>query len=185
MPIPQLEVITYHEGLPGHHMNFAIARELTDIPNFRKYLYINAYQEGWGLYTEKLAKELGAYKDPYSDFGRLTTEIWRAIRLVIDTGLHSKGWTEEQSIRYFVENSPAAEGQIRAEVRRYIVMPGQATGYKIGMIKMEELRKRAEDRLGARFDIRGFHDTILGRAQMPLDLLDPRVDRWIAEQQAR
>jgi uncharacterized protein (DUF885 family) len=185
MPIPQLEVITYHEGLPGHHMNFAIARELTDIPNFRKYLYINAYQEGWGLYTEKLAKELGAYKDPYSDFGRLTTEIWRAIRLVIDTGLHSKGWTEEQSIEYFVENSPAAAGQIRAEVRRYIVMPGQATGYKIGMIKMEELRKRAQDRLGARFDIRGFHDTILGRAQMPLDLLDPRVDRWIAEQGAR
>ena len=185
MPIPQLEVITYHEGLPGHHMNFAIARELTDIPNFRKYLYINAYQEGWGLYTEKLAKELGAYRDPYSDFGRLTTEIWRAIRLVIDTGLHSKGWTEEQSIEYFVENSPAAAGQIRAEVRRYIVMPGQATGYKIGMIKMEELRKRAQDRLGAKFDIRGFHDTILGRAQMPLDLLDPRVDRWIAEQGAR
>ena len=185
MPIPQLEVIAYHEALPGHHMNFAIARELTDIPNFRKYLYINAYQEGWGLYTEKLAKEMGAYKDPYSDFGRLTTEIWRAIRLVIDTGLHSKGWTEQQSVDYFIANSPAAEGQIRAEVQRYIIMPGQATGYKIGMIKMEQLRKRAEDRLGSKFDIRGFHDTILGRAQMPLDLLDRRVDRWIEEQQAR
>jgi uncharacterized protein (DUF885 family) len=185
MPIPQLEVIAYHEALPGHHMNFAIARELTDIPNFRKYLYINAYQEGWGLYCEKLAKELGAYQDPYSDFGRLSTEIWRAVRLVLDTGLHSKGWTEEQAVEYFTENSPNSAGSIRAEVRRYIVMPGQATGYKIGMMKMLELRKRAEDRLGARFDIRGFHDQILGRAQMPLDVLDRRINRWIAEQEAR
>jgi uncharacterized protein (DUF885 family) len=182
---PQLEVIAYHEALPGHHMNFAIARELTDIPNFRKYLYINAYQEGWGLYCEKLAKELGAYQDPYSDFGRLSTEIWRAVRLVLDTGLHSKGWTEEQAVEYFTENSPNSAGSIRAEVRRYIVMPGQATGYKIGMMKMLELRKRAEDRLGARFDIRGFHDQILGRAQMPLDVLDRRINRWIAEQEAR
>jgi uncharacterized protein (DUF885 family) len=185
MPIPQLEVIAYHEALPGHHMNFAIAQELTDIPNFRKYLYFNAYQEGWGLYCEKLAKQMGAYQDPYSDFGRLTTELWRAIRLVIDTGLHSKGWTEQQSVKYFIENSPAAEGQIRAEVQRYIIMPGQATGYKIGMIKMEQLRKRAEDQLGGKFDIRAFHDTILGRAQMPLDLLDQRIDRWIKEQNAR
>jgi uncharacterized protein (DUF885 family) len=185
MPIPQLEVIAYHEALPGHHMNFAIARELTDIPNFRGYLYINAFQEGWGLYTEKLAKEMGAYKDPYSDFGRLTTEIWRAIRLVLDTGLHSKGWTEEQAVKYFMANSPAAEGQIRAEVQRYIVSPGQATGYKIGMIKIEELRKRAEQQLGSKFDIRGFHDTILGRGQMPLDLLEQRVNRWIEEQKAR
>jgi uncharacterized protein (DUF885 family) len=184
MPIPQLEVIAYHEALPGHHMNFAIARELTDIPNFRKYLYINAYQEGWGLYCEKLAKEMGAYQDPYSDFGRLTTEIWRAIRLVVDTGLHSKGWTEEQAVRYFTENSPNTQAQIRAEVERYIVMPGQATGYKIGMIKILELRKRAEDQLGARFDIRGFHDTILDRGQMTLDLLDQRINLWIAQQQA-
>lgn len=182
MPIPQLEVIAYHEALPGHHLNFAIARELTDIPNFRKYLSINPYQEGWGLYSEKLAKEMGAYQDPYSDLGRLTTEIWRAIRLVIDTGLHSKGWTEEQSVQYFIDNSPAAEGQIRAEVQRYIVVPGQATGYKIGMIKILELRQRAEAELGGRFDIRGFHDTILGRGQMPLDLLDRRVDGWIVGQ---
>lgn len=185
MPIPQLEVIAYHEALPGHHMNFAIARELTDIPNFRKYLYINAYQEGWGLYTEKLAKEMGAYQDPYSDFGRLTTEIWRAIRLVLDTGLHSKGWTEEQAVNYFTENSPAAISQIRAEVQRYIIMPGQATGYKIGMMKIQELRKRAEDQLGAKFDIRGFHDAVIGRAQMPLGLLEQRINRWIAEQKAR
>lgn len=184
VPIPQMEVIAYHEGLPGHHMNFSIAQELTDIPNFRRFLYINAYQEGWGLYCEKLAKEMGAYQDPYSDFGRLTTEIWRAIRLVVDTGLHSKGWTREQAIQYFTENSPAAEGQIRSEVERYIIMPGQATGYKIGMIKMLALRKKAEDQLGDKFDIRGFHDTILGRGQMPLDLLERRVDQWIARQKA-
>lgn len=184
MPIPQLEVIAYHEALPGHHMNFAIAQELTDIPNFRKFLYVNAYQEGWGLYTEKLGKEMGAYKDPYSDFGRLTTEIWRAIRLVVDTGLHSKGWTEDQAIKYFTENSAASEGQIKAEVRRYIIMPGQATGYKIGMIQMEKLRKKAEDALGDKFDIKGFHDTILGRGQAPLDLLERRVDQWIARQKA-
>ena len=184
MPIPQLEVIAYHEALPGHHMNFAIAQELADVPNFRKFLYVNAYQEGWGLYTEQLGKEMGAYRDPYSDFGRLTTEIWRAIRLVVDTGLHSKGWTEEQAVKYFTENSAAAEGQIRSEVRRYIIMPGQATGYKIGMIKMLELRKKAEDQLGSKFDIKGFHDTILGRGQMPLDLLERRVDQWIASQKA-
>lgn len=184
MPIPQLEVIAYHEALPGHHMNFAIAQELTDVPNFRKFLYVNAYQEGWGLYTEKLGKEMGAYRDPYSDFGRLTTEIWRAIRLVLDTGLHSKGWTEAQAVQYFTENSAAAEGQIRSEVRRYIVSPGQATGYKIGMIKMLQLRKKAEDRLGSKFDIKGFHDTILGRGQMPLNLLEQRVDQWIARQEA-
>lgn len=184
MPKPQLEVIAYHEGLPGHHMNFAIARELTDIPEFRKYTYINAYQEGWGLYTEKLAKEMGAYKDPYSDFGRLTTEIWRAIRLVVDTGLHAKGWNEAQAVQYFTENSPAALGQIEQEVKRYIIMPSQATGYKIGMIQMERLRKKAEDQLGPKFDIRGFHDTILGRGQMPLNLLERQVDQWIAKQKA-
>jgi uncharacterized protein (DUF885 family) len=183
-PRPQLESTVYHEALPGHHLNFAIARELTGIPTFRKYLYINAYQEGWGLYSEKLAKEMGAYQDPYSDFGRLTGEIWRAVRLVVDTGLHAKGWTEDQAVKYFTDNSAAADGQIRAEVRRYIIMPGQATGYKIGMIKMEELRKKAETQLGDRFDIRGFHDTILGRAQMPFDLLEQQVDRWIAARKA-
>ncbi|AHE55150.1 hypothetical protein NX02_17360 [Sphingomonas sanxanigenens DSM 19645 = NX02] len=184
MPIPQLEVIAYHEALPGHHMNFAIAQELTDIPNFRRFLYINAFQEGWGLYTERFGKEVGAYKDPYSDFGRLTTEIWRAIRLVVDTGLHAKGWTEEEAVAYFTENSPAAANQIRSEVQRYIVMPGQATGYKIGMIRILALRRKAEAVLGDRFDIRGFHDTILGQGQMPLDLLERRVDQWIAVRKA-
>lgn len=185
VPKPQVEVITYHEALPGHHMNFAISRELTDIPEFRKYLYINAFQEGWGLYSEKFAKEIGAYKDPYSDFGRLTTEIWRAIRLVVDTGLHSKGWTEDQAVKYFTDNSPAALGQIQSEVKRYIIMPGQATGYKIGMIQMEKLRKKAEAALGSKFDIRGYHDTIIGRAQMPLDELERQLDIWIAKQKAR
>ncbi len=181
MPIPQLEVIAYHEGNPGHHMQFAIAQELTNIPRFRTMLFYNSLQEGWGLYSELLAKEMGGYEDPYSDFGRLTTEIWRAIRLVVDTGLHSKGWTEQQAVDYFSANSPAAEGQIRSEVRRYIVMPGQATGYKIGMIKLLELRKRAEAALGAQFDIKGFHDLVLGSGQMPLDMIDRRVDQWIAQ----
>jgi uncharacterized protein (DUF885 family) len=179
MPIPQLEVIAYHEALPGHHMNFAIAQELTNVPKFRRFLSVNAYQEGWGLYAEKLAKEMGAYEDPYADFGRLTTEMWRAIRLVVDTGLHAKGWTEEQAVRYFLENSSVAEGQVRAEVQRYIVMPGQATGYKIGMIKIETLRRKAEAELGPKFDIKGFHDMILGSGQMTLQLLERRVDDWI------
>lgn len=185
MPIPQMEVIAYHEGNPGHHMQFSISQELTSVPKFRTQLFYNATQEGWGLYTERLAKEMGGYKDPYSDFGRLTTEIWRAIRLVVDTGLHSKGWTEAQAVQYFTENSPAAAAQIRAEVQRYIVNPGQATGYKIGMIKILELRNRAETELGGKFDIRGFHDTILGAGQMPLGLLERRIDQWIAAQKAR
>ncbi len=181
MPIPQLEVVTYHETLPGHHMNYAIAQELKGVPKFRRFLSINAYQEGWGLYSEKLAREMGAYQDPYSDFGRLTTEMWRAIRLVLDTGLHAKGWTEAQAIAYFLANSSLTEAQIRSEVRRYIVMPGQATGYKIGMIRIEQLRQKAQAQLGARFDLRGFHDMVLGGGQLPLDLLERRVDEWIAQ----
>jgi uncharacterized protein (DUF885 family) len=185
MPIPQLEVITHHEASLGHHLQFSIAQELTNIPKFRTQLYYNVCQEGWGLYTEELAKEMGAYQDPYSDFGRLTTEVWRAIRLVLDTGLHAKGWTQEQAVAYFLENSPAAEGQVRAEVERYIVMPGQATGYMIGKLKIEELRSRAEAELGDRFDIRAFHDTILANGQMTLPLLERQVDEWIASEQEK
>lgn len=184
LPIPQLEVIAYHEGNPGHHMQFSIAQELTDVPKFRTQLYYNATQEGWGLYTEQLAKEMGGYQDPYSDFGRLTTEIWRAIRLVVDTGLHSKGWTEAEAVAYFKANSPAPDRQVRAEVQRYIVNPGQATGYKIGMIRILQMRKKAEAALGPKFDIRGFHDTILGGGQMTLGLLEQRVDQWVASRQA-
>jgi uncharacterized protein (DUF885 family) len=184
MPKHQLEVIAYHEGNPGHHMQISIAQELTDVPRFRTQAGFTAYVEGWALYSEFLAKEMGAYADPYSDFGRLSTELWRAIRLVVDTGLHAKGWTEQQAVDYFVANSPSAEGAIRSEVQRYIVVPGQATAYKIGMAKIQELRRRAETELGDKFDIRGFHDTVLGGGAMPLALLERRVDAWVASRKA-
>lgn len=185
MPIPQLEVIAYHEGNPGHHMQISIAQELEGIPTFRTQAGFTAYSEGWGLYSELLAKEMGAYADPYSDFGRLTTEIWRAIRLVLDTGLHSKGWTQEEAVAYFMDNSPAAEGQIRSEVERYIVMPGQATAYKIGMLKILELRANAKAELGDDFDIRGFHDTVLGGGALPLEVLERRVNDWVKAEQTQ
>jgi len=181
MPIPQLEVIAYHEGNPGHHMQISIAQELEGVPEFQTQSFFNGYVEGWALYSELLAKEMGAYEDPYSDFGRLTTEIWRAIRLVVDTGLHDKEWTEEEAVAYFTANSPAAEGQIRSEVRRYIVIPGQATGYKIGMQKILDLRAKAQAALGDEFDIKAFHDVVLGSGALPLAILERRIDRWIAE----
>jgi uncharacterized protein (DUF885 family) len=180
MPIPTMEVIAYHEGLPGHHMQLSIAQELTGVPTFRTLAGFGAFVEGWGLYAEALAKEMGAYADPYSDFGRLTSEIWRAIRLVVDTGLHARQWTEEEAVQYMLANSAISEGQIRAEVRRYIVMPGQATSYKIGMLKIQELRARAEAALGDAFDIREYHDTVLGGGALPLSLLEQRVDEWIS-----
>ncbi|MEL6370386.1 MAG: DUF885 domain-containing protein [Pseudomonadota bacterium] len=183
MPIPQLEVIAYHEGNPGHHMQLSIAQEMESLPDFRGQAGFTAFVEGWALYSELLSKELGAYEDPYSDFGRLTTEIWRAIRLVVDTGLHSKGWTEQEAIDYFTANSPAAAGQIKSEVQRYIVLPGQATAYKIGMLKIVELRARAEEELGENFDIKAFHDLVLGGGALPMDLLEKRVDEWIASNQ--
>jgi len=180
MPRPELEVVAYHEGIPGHHMQISIAQELTGVPTFRTQYFSTAFIEGWGLYSEWLAKEMpGTYQDPYSDYGRLTTEMWRAIRLVVDTGLHAKGWTEEQAVDYFRANSSIPLDAIRSEVRRYLVNPGQATAYKIGMIRIQQLRQKAERELGERFDIRGFHDTVLGGGSMPLDLLEQRVDRWI------
>lgn len=182
MPIHTLEVIAYHEGNPGHHMQISIANELTDVPKFRSQgSHFAAFSEGWGLYSETLAKEMGAYKDHYSDFGRLTTEMWRAIRLVVDTGMHSKGWSEEKAVEYFLANSPIPETSVRSEVRRYLVMPGQATSYKIGMLKIQELRDKAEKALGDDFDIRGFHDTVLGDGAVPLHILEKNVDHWIAE----
>ncbi len=184
LPIPQLEVVAYHEGNPGHHMQISIAQEATGVPRFRTQAGFTAYSEGWALYSELLAKEMGAYKDPYSDFGRLSTELWRAIRLVVDTGLHSKGWTEQQAVDYFTANSPSAEGAIRSEVQRYIVWPGQATAYKIGMQKIMDLRAKAEAELGDKFDIRGFHDTVLGGGALPLSVLERRVDEWIAARKA-
>jgi uncharacterized protein (DUF885 family) len=185
MPKPVLEVIAYHEGLPGHHMQIAIAQELTGVPTFRTQADATAYSEGWGLYSETLAKEMpGTYADPYSEFGRLSTEIWRAIRLVVDTGLHAKGWTEAQAVTYFDENSAVPITAIRSEVQRYLVNPGQATAYKIGQIRIQELRRKAEAALGERFDIRAFHDTVLGSGAIPLNLLERRVDQWIASRKA-
>lgn len=180
MPKNQLEVIAYHEGLPGHHMQISIAQELEGVPQFQTQLGFTAYAEGWGLYSEKLASEMpGTYADAHQQFGRLSSEIWRAIRLVVDTGLHSKGWTEQEAIDYFMANSPEPYESVRSEVRRYIVMPGQATSYKIGMIKILELRSTAIEALGDDFDIRGFHDTVLGAGSLPLDLLERRVMQWI------
>jgi uncharacterized protein (DUF885 family) len=184
MPKHQLEVIAYHEGNPGHHMQISIAQELQDMPRFRTQAGFTAYAEGWALYSELLAKEMGAYQDPYSDLGRLSTELWRAIRLVVDSGLHAKGWNEEEAVAYFVANSPSAEGAIRSEIQRYIVWPGQATAYKVGMQKILDLRARAQAELGERFDIRGFHDTVLGGGALPLSILERRVNDWVATQKA-
>ncbi len=185
MPKTELEVIAYHEGLPGHHMQISIAQELEGVPTFRTQYFSTAYAEGWGLYSEWLAKEMpGTYEDPYSEYGRLMSEMWRAIRLVVDTGLHAKGWTESQAVEYFQQNASIPEAAIRSEVRRYLIMPGQATAYKVGMIKIQQLRAKAEAELGEAFDIRGFHDTILGGGAMPLDLLERRVDQWIATKKA-
>ena len=185
MPIPVLEAITYHEGNPGHHMQVSIAQELQGVPKFRSQGgFVSAYGEGWALYSELLAKEMGGYEDPYSDFGRLTNEMWRAIRLVVDTGIHSKGWTEQDAVDYFLANSPMPETTVRSEVRRYIVWPGQATAYKIGMIRIQELRNKAERELEEKFDIRGFHDTVLGGGAVPLGILEKRIDQWIAKVKA-
>lgn len=179
LPIPQIEVIAYHEGDPGHHMQISIAQEATGVPKFRTQAGYTAYSEGWGLYAEYLAKEMGAYEDPYSDFGRLSSELWRAIRLVVDTGLHSKGWTEQQAVDYFAANSPNAPAAIKSEVQRYIVIPGQATAYKIGMREILDLREKAKAELGDRFDIKGYHDTVLGGGALPLSILERRVDEWV------
>lgn len=182
MPKSTMEGVAYHEGNPGHHMQISIAQELDSVPKFRRHGSNTAYAEGWALYSESLAKEMGGYQNPYYDFGRLVNEIWRAIRLVVDTGLHAKGWTEEDAIKYFKENSSISEGAIKAEVQRYMVMPGQATSYKIGMLKIQDLRKKAENALGNKFDIRAFHDTILGGGAMQLEILERRVDNWIESQ---
>ena len=177
-------MIAYHEGLPGHHMQIAIQQELESVPTFRTQAGFTAYSEGWGLYSEFLAKEMeGTYTDLYSDFGRLGSEIWRAIRLVLDTGLHAKNWTEEQAVQYLLDNSAITEAQARSEVQRYMVMPGQATSYKIGMLKIHELRGKAEQALGDKFDIRGFHDAVLGGGAVPLSVLETMVDQWVAQVQ--
>ncbi len=177
-----VEAVSYHEGLPGHHLQISIAQELTGLPEFRKYTYYTAYTEGWGLYSERLGKDVGFYQDPYSDYGRLEGDIWRAIRLVVDTGVHSQHWTRQQMVDYFHDHSAIDETNIQAEVDRYIAWPGQALGYKMGQLKILELRDRAKAALGPKFDIRAFHDEVLDSGALPLDVLDQRVDGWIAAQ---
>lgn len=184
MPIYQMRALAYHEGIPGHHMQLAIAQELEGVPSFRRFGGFTAYTEGWGLYSEYVPKEMGLYDDPYSDFGRLAMELWRAARLVVDSGLHDKRWTREEAINYLLENTPNPEGDCIKAIERYIVMPGQATAYKVGMLKILELRQRAETALGDGFDVREFHDVVLKDGAVPLAILEENVDAWIAEKQA-
>ena len=184
MPTYELETIAYHEGVPGHHLQVSIAQEVTGIPKFRTQYGYTAYQEGWGLYAEALAKDQGFFSDPYSDIGRLTAEIWRASRLVVDTGIHAKHWSEQQAVEYFLANTAKPEAAVRSEIRRYFVWPGQATTYKIGMLEFQKLRTTAQQELGSGFDYRAFHDTVLGGGAMPLPVLDARVKRWIDSRKA-
>ena len=180
MPSYQMEALAYHEGIPGHHMQLAIQQELKDIPKFRKFGGYTAYTEGWGLYSEMLPKDFGFYSDPYSDFGRLAMELWRACRLVVDTGIHSKKWTREQGIAYYSDNTPNAVSDGVKMVERHIVMPSQATAYKIGMLKIWKLREDAKKALGDKFDIREFHDEIIKYGPLPLNVLESKVDAWVA-----
>ncbi len=179
MPKYEMEALAYHEGIPGHHMQIAIAQELDSIPEFRKFSFFTAYVEGWGLYSEYIPKEIGFYKDPYSDFGRLAMELWRSCRLVVDTGIHAKKWTRQEGIDYYKENTPAAESACVKMVERHIVMPGQATAYKIGMNKILDLREKAKEQLGDNFDIKEFHDVVLTDGALPLTVLESRVDSWV------
>ena len=179
MPTYQMEALAYHEGIPGHHMQISIAQELKEIPEFRKYMNYTAYIEGWGLYSEFIPKEMGFYEDPYSDFGRLAMELWRSCRLVVDTGIHAKKWTRAQGIAYYSENTPNAMSDCVKMVERHIVMPGQATSYKVGMNKIIELREQAKQKLGEAFNIREFHEVVLTNGALPLTVLEELVDEWV------
>ena len=180
----QVESVAYHEGLPGHHLQISISRELQGFPEFRKFGGYSAFSEGWGLYSERLGKDVGFYKDPYSDYGRLQADIWRAIRLVVDTGVHSKHWTRQQMVDFFHDHSTIDETSIQAEVDRYIAWPGQALAYKIGQLEILKLRDQAKKELGDKFDIRSFHDQVIDSGALPLDVLDERITAWIAAQKA-
>lgn len=184
MPTYQMAALAYHEGSPGHHMQIAIAQELQGIPKFRKFGRYTAYTEGWGLYSELVPKEIGYYADPYSDFGRLAMELWRACRLVVDTGIHAMKWTREQGIDYYVTNTPNAKADGVKMVERHIVMPSQATAYKIGMLKILELREKAKAELGDKFDIREFHEVVLAQGPIPLNVLEEFIDGYIAQNKA-
>ncbi|NWG71897.1 MAG: DUF885 domain-containing protein [Parvularculaceae bacterium] len=183
-PLFEIEALTLHEAVPGHHFQIALAQEL-DLPEFRKHGFFTAFVEGWGLYAESLGLDVGFYEDPYSNFGRLSYEMWRACRLVVDTGMHAKGWTREQAIEFMKENTALSEHNIKAEVDRYIAWPGQALAYKIGELKLKELRARASKALGPKFDLRRFHDAVLGEGALPLSILERNIDAWIAAEKAR
>ncbi|MEP3052049.1 MAG: DUF885 domain-containing protein [Erythrobacter sp.] len=178
----ELEALAYHEGLPGHHLQRSIQTALGEVPAFRRFGGVTAYSEGWGLYSEELGKDMGFYTDPYSDFGRLGMELWRACRLVVDTGIHHKRWSREEAIQYLAENTPNPQGDIRKAIERYIVYPGQATAYMIGKLKIMELRGEAQEALGDDFDIRGFHDVILENGPVPLSIMEENVDAWVESQ---
>lgn len=182
MPKYQMEALAYHEAIPGHHMQLAIAQELEGLPKFRKYGGNTAYIEGWGLYSEYIPKEIGFYEDPYSDFGRLAMELWRACRLVVDVGIHSKKWSREKSIAFYVDNTPNPYDDCVKMVERHYVMPSQATAYKIGMLKILSLREKAKTELGEDFDIKKFHDVVIKNGALPLNVLEEFVDDWIAEE---
>ena len=171
-----------HEAVPGHHLQISLAQEMENVPQFRKYAGYTAYIEGWGLYSEGLGAKMGFYKDSYIKFGQLTYEMWRAIRLVVDTGMHSMGWSREQAISFFNSNSSKTEHDITVEIDRYIVWPGQALAYKIGQLKIKELREYATKELGEKFDVRQFHDVVLDDGAVPLDVLEQRVKDWVAGQ---
>ncbi len=181
-PLYNLESLTLHEAVPGHHLQIARSRELGDLPNFRRFSYISAFGEGWGLYSEWLGLEMGIYTDPYSNFGRLGYEMWRACRLVVDTGIHSMGWTRQQAIDYMASRTALPLHEVETEVDRYISWPGQALAYKLGELKIKELRHRAEEALGTRFGVREFHDVVLGSGAVPLNVLESNIDRWIAKE---
>jgi uncharacterized protein (DUF885 family) len=176
------ETQAYHEGIPGHHMQISIQQRLTGLPEFRLHVLNNAYAEGWAVYAEALGKEIGFFQDPASDYGRLNLELMRAVRLVVDTGIHAEGWTREQAVAYFRESGAGDEPTIQAEIDRYIAWPAQGLSYQIGKLKILDLRNRAKEQLGAHFDIRSFHDEILGGGSLPLDMLEARVDNWIGSQ---
>jgi len=181
----EIEVLTVHEAVPGHHLQIALQQELESLPNFRRYSGYTVFTEGWGLYSERLGDDMGLYQDPYSKFGQLSYDMWRAVRLVVDTGMHYKDWTREQAIRFFMENAPRKELDIVNEIDRYISWPGQALAYKVGQLKMWSLRERASAELGARFDLKRFHDRMLSQGAIPLSLLETLMLDWIEEEKAR
>src|SRR6202162_5795031 len=180
-----VEAIAYHEGIPGHHLQLSLAQELYSLPEFRKYEDYTAFVEGWALYSERLGKEVGRYQDPYSDYGRLENEMWRAIRLVVDTGVHEKRWSRDQMVDYFHRYTAMDEPNVQSEVDRYIVWPGQALAYKLGQLEILRLREEARQRLGARFDLRAFHDEVVGSGPLPLGVLHSHVESWINAQESR